>query len=192
MEFNRIIEQKPDLEKLNKFVCHSTSQENIINIIKTGKLKSINLLKKENVDVVPSSFYGRHDLEDTDFIEFAPLNTTIGENVVNARQEIKKEDNELKYKPSVRIIFSKEKLGKLSNSEIKELSIKIKGELDLGLAEYIVFPSLELYKKLENSIEDKTLKNVTSRKAIILTELESSNPDSYVNKNNQLILERLP
>ena len=191
IELNRNVEKYLEMKKLNDFVCHSTSQDNIINIIKSGKLKSINLLEKENVKVIPSSFHKKIDIEDTDFIEFAPVNSKVGEYVVGNRKEEQISTEEQKYKPSVRIIFSKEKIEKLPNSEVKELSVKIKDELDLELADYIVFPSLETYKEFESSIEDERLKNITSKKAIIVTEIESSDPDSYINNSNRLILDRL-
>ncbi len=191
MELNQDTRQESSFEKLSRFVCHSTDQENIINIIKSRKLKSANLLNEEKVNVTPSRFYKKVDLEDTDFIEFAPLNSTIGEFVVNKRQEKEGIEEQQKYKPSVRIIFSKEKLERLPNSKVGELSIKIKDELNLDLADYIIFPSIELYRKVENSIKDEDLKRIISKKSIITTELESSDIDSYVNKSNILILDRL-
>lgn len=176
----------PIYPKGDKFLCHSTTVESMIEILKDGELKSLDLLSKEGKVIKTIRNKLVEPEESTTYIDFCTPESLSSEMVVASRQyeDIFSMKN-IKYKPGVRMYFSLEGLLLNENKVVDGLhTLRIKDRLSLNYVKYIVFSTEDdlnkakpfmnyeiQNKSLVFNIKDKVELNEFVRKANTLVEM---------------------
>lgn len=189
----RIFQQIKELEikeymnlDRSKLLCHSTSIENLLSILKDNILLSYNELISQGKIIRTVRFELNEPEDFLDYIDFCSCESIASEIVVASRQFGKiNDDNNFEYKPGVRLYFNPEELLKVEGACMDGLhTFRMLKKLSLDYVKAIVFPSK---KSLEGVSKENAMSEKLKEKIFCLNGEEYWTPDDFVQKANEII-----
>ncbi|GAA0126268.1 hypothetical protein UT300019_21700 [Clostridium sp. CTA-19] len=185
---NNFDEPKLDLNKY-KFLCHSTTIESFIEILKDNKILSYNQLINRGKKINTVRFQLNEPTDFYDYIDFCNCESIASEIVVASRQFEKINDNiKLRYKPGVRMYFDFKNLSNIRDKCFDGLhDFRIFKELHINYIKAIIFSSKEDVNIVKSKV--KIEPNI-QEKILYLNDKRYWEPEEFVNKANNLVYTR--
>lgn len=170
-----------------KFLCHSTSIESMIEILKDGELKSLNLLIREGKVINTVRGKLMEPEESNMHIDFCTPESLSSELVIASRQY---EDifsmNNIRYKPGVRMYFNLEELIENENKVVDGLhTLRIRNRLSLEALKYIVFSNIEDLDRVQSAV-----KSDIQNKVLVLNINDKVELEYFLTSANNIVEER--
>lgn len=168
----------------DEFLCHSTSIENFIDILKDNKIKSLKVLLSEGKKIKTIRTVLNEPEESIECVDFC-LQRSISSEIVVASRQIDNifNKNYIEYYPGVRMYMYSQKADKLQNKVIDGLhDFRVKNYIDLDNIDYIILPNKKSYECCIKYINKKI-----KEKIVILSIEDKITPEEYIEQANNIV-----